>query len=121
MRTLLAMLAIGLAGCSGFGRPALLVEMNGRQVGFDRFETGKVPRGVEVTEFTPSTLRVRGESPIQVNGVEVYAAGQQMSIGGRKITIDDDAQVIVRKDGAVDVRLPQQAAAPQATPPQAAK
>jgi len=115
MRSMSLILAVGLTGltgCSSFGRPALLVEMNGRKVGFEEFAAGKVPRGVEVSEFTPNSLRVQGDGPIQVNGMEMLATGDQMSIGGRKITIDVDAEIMVRKDGQVDVRLPARPAAP---------
>ncbi len=116
MRSLCLIMVVGLAGCSSFGRPAFLVEMNGRKVGFEKFEAGKVPRGVEVTQFSPDSLSVQGEDPIQVNGVEVLASGDQVSIGGRKIAVDPDARIMVRKDGEVEVRLPARAEAAAAGP-----
>ena len=65
MRYVTIALALGLMGC-GWGRPALMVELNGRKVEFDEYRSGKIPRGVEVSHMDASSLQVQGSQPIEV-------------------------------------------------------
>jgi hypothetical protein len=120
MRIAIIVLAAGLAGCS-WGKPALVVEMNGRRLEFESFESGKVPRGLEVTRFDPSSIQVSGEKPIEVNGLPVLVDGDEVNIGGRKISVDRDARVLVDSDGQIQVLVPSKPPAPTAVPPAAAK
>ncbi|HAK93521.1 MAG TPA: hypothetical protein DCM87_00550 [Planctomycetes bacterium] len=105
MRVLIILCAAGLAGC-GSGRPALIVEMNGRTIQFETFLEGKVPRGVEVTRFDGSTICVAGKSPIHVNGMPVLVTGNEFRIGSRQLIVDQDAEILVLEDGQIEISLP---------------
>ncbi len=104
MRILVLILAAGLAGC-GFGRPALMVEINGRKLEFESFQGGKIPLGSEVSYFDSKTLRVQGDQPIEVNGMAVLARGNELTIGGRKFMVDREAKILVSKQGEIQVSL----------------
>jgi hypothetical protein len=110
MRTITILLAALLAGCA-HGRPAFLLELNGRKVEFEKFEGGKVPRGLEVSHFERERIQVEGEKAIEVNGLSVYCDGDDIVIGGRKLCVDRDARVYVCKDGEIQVQVPKAAEA----------
>lgn len=105
MRVLVILLAAGLAGC-GLGRPALMVEMNGRKIQFETFLEGKVPKGVEVTRFDGGSICVAGKYPIQVNGMPVLVTGNEFRIGDRQLIVDQDAEILVLEDGQIEISLP---------------
>lgn len=112
---LILALAAALAGC--MSRPALLVDVNGREFEFKKFDGGRVPRGLEVTHFDSRTIRVVGDIPIEVNGISLSAQGDDLTIGGRKFKADREARVVIESDGEVQVRLnPLVPASPPAAP-----
>ena len=98
-------LAVALLGCRST-RPALLVEMNGRRLEFDSFVKGKVPKGNEVLYVDPTSLQVKGDFPIEVNGISLLANGDNLTVGGRKLTLDRDFDVKVNSNGEVQIRVP---------------
>jgi len=102
---LAAVLAAALAGCA-HGRPAFVVEMNGRRLEFERFESGSIPRGIEVSRFDSASMDLTGDEPIVVNGFPVQVAGDQVTIGGRRFTVDGDARVVVDGEGTIQVEMP---------------
>lgn len=112
MRLFSLLLLLALVGCMS-GRSRMLVDMNGRKVQFEAFEAGKVPRDVEVSHFDTRNLHVQGETPIEVNGIPVLVQGDEVAIGPRKIIVDSDAAILVRKDGQIEVRVPSTAPAPK--------
>jgi len=83
--------AAAMAGC-GHGRPGLLVEMNGRRLEFEKFEAGKVPQGLEVSRFDAGSIQVQGDRPFEVNGISILCEGDDLIIGGRKMSIDREAR-----------------------------
>jgi hypothetical protein len=107
MKTTLALLALAIAllGCRST-RPALLVEMNGRRLEFDSFVNGKVPKGNEVLNVDPTRLQVKGDGPIEVNGISLLARGDDLTVGGRKLTVDRDFQVKVLSSGEIQIIVP---------------
>ncbi len=115
MRTITILLAALIAGCA-HGRPAFLLELNGRKVEFEKFEGGKVPKGLEVSHFERESIQVLGEKAVEVNGLSVYCDGDEIVIGGRKLRVDRDARVYVCWDGQIQVELPKAAEAAPAAP-----
>lgn len=116
MRVLIILCAACLAGC-GSGRPALMVEMNGRTIQFETFLEGKVPRGVEVTRFDGSTICVAGKQPIEINGLPVLVTGNEYRIGSRQLIVDQDAQILVLEGGEIEINLPSKPAPAAAEKP----
>ena len=114
----IAVLAAGLAGCA-WGKPALVVEMNGRRVEFEEFESGKIPSGLEVSRFDAGSVQVSGDRPLEVNGIPVQVIGNLVTIGGRRFTVDSDALIIVGSGGEIRVQFP--VGLPAAKPAPAAK
>src|SRR5262245_38189083 len=104
MKKTLAILALALAplGCASH-RPPLLVEMNGRRLEFDSFVKGKVPKGNEVLYVDPTSLQVKGDIPIEVNGISLLANGDNLMVGGRKLSVDRDFEVKVSSNGEVQI------------------
>ena len=111
MRIPFALLMFILAGCHA--RPALVVEMNGRKLEFEKYQKGRIPKGaVEVTHMDSESIRVQGEGVIEVNGLAIRTRDDEVNIGGRKFSVDSDARVLVHEDGQIEVQLsPKQAAA----------
>jgi hypothetical protein len=112
MRILVALLLLAaLGGC--YARPALVVEMNGRKLEFEKYQKGRIPKGsVEVTHMDSENIRVQGDGVIEVNGLSIRTHDDEVSIGGRKFSVDSDARVLVHGDGQIEVQLsPRQAAA----------
>ena len=113
MRTCAILLTLMLAGC---GSPALMVEVNGRKLEFDEYRYGKMPKGVEVSHVDSTTIQVQGDLAIEVNGIPVQAQGDGLVIGGRKITVDRDAKVLVHDNGEIEVKVSSRSTA-SAPPP----
>ena len=103
------------AGCAS-GRPAFTVEMNGRKVEFETFESGRIPRGNEVTRFDRQSIQILGEVPVEVNGVGVLISSEAYTVGGRRISVEGDARVVVKKSGEIQVSLQAAAVAAPAVP-----
>ena len=118
----IAVLAAGLAGCA-WGKPALVVEMNGRRVEFEKFESGKIPIGLEVSHFDAGSVRVSGDKSLEVNGIPVQVIGNLVTIGGRRFTVDSDALIVVGSGGEIRVQFPVKvpSSQPAATPAPASK
>ena len=115
MRTIMVFTVLALTvGCSQ--HRSYVVEVNGRQVVFEDFREGKVPRGVEVTRVTTDHLAVRGAAPIEVNGMKVFAEAESLTVGGESLRVSQRASVRVREDGHVEVDLPLEPASAASTP-----
>ena len=115
MRKMVSVTILLVAGGCSSMRPALTVEMNGRKLEFETFQGGKIPRGTDVPSFGPATIQVVGDHPIEVNGMSVLTKGDSFTIAGRTLSVDKDAQVIVRSNGEIQVVVPVKPAAPAAT------
>ena len=110
MRTIVKMVAVPVfaalvgAGCSSM-KTALMVDINGRKIEFESFRGGKIPRGSDVPSFGPGNIQVFSEQPIEVNGLQIQTKGDSLTVGGRTLTVDQDARVFVRSNGQIQVSL----------------
>ena len=62
------------------------------------FSQLKLPRGIELTEFDGSLMKINGRETIQVNGQDVYVDDDEVTIGKNKLTVDKDHLIYVDGD-----------------------